>query len=825
MRFSSSSTLRRGLSTTVAALVLAGVAAGPFAGTASAAPSKKPKRITDLSLTATVPDGSGGTKPLTAGQSTTATSATFTFTSAVTGAHYTCRLDGATGKACTSPVTRSGLAQGSHTFAVTEAARGYRSKTVSLTWKIDLTPPPAVTFNAFTSPAKTSPAITFTGETGDTFTCAIDAAAAVACTPGNTGTSAVTGEGPHTLTVVATDPAGNVGPAAVAHWVIDTTAPSVLIQDSPASPNNASSESIHFSVAGADAATHAVQCKLARGSTVIQALADCTSPYTATTSTDATYTMTVVATDLAGNQTTVTATWTRDSSAPAAPVITGPATPTNQTHVTFTWPDVAGSAGYECALDSNANAAFSSCVSGVTADVTAEGSHTYYVRSHDAVPNTSAPSMWTWVVDTTAPTLDVTGVPSGVTSSADVSPVVTVTDANPTAATCTLDGPSPSSTCGSYTGLADGDYTLTVNETDAAGNAATPVVLHWTVDTTPPTVTLKAPSSLSGPVRAAFSEPVTGLTSGGLVLTTADDSTAVTTARHCTLAGALVACAATFDAATLLPTHALMPGQHYLADLGAAATHDAAGNPVADTSLAFRGALVLPASSVAAHYTWATVKTATAIGGRYRVDHLAGARSSWTFRGATLKWWTRTGPAQGRARVYVDGKRIASVNNYARQPHARVARVFRKLGSGRHTVTIAVLGVKGARRATGTFVAVDAFTAAGHRTGNPVLQSRWGRLKHVVVDDVRGAAVSVTFRGTGFTWVTHTGARQGKAVVFVDGVRTAVVDNYAAGAGSVKRRSLTGLTDAVHTVQVVVLGQHHTGAKGNRVIVERFRIA
>lgn len=49
---------------------------------------------------------------------TSATSATFAFTSGEAGSTFTCTLDGGTAQACSSPVTYSGLAPGSHTFSV-----------------------------------------------------------------------------------------------------------------------------------------------------------------------------------------------------------------------------------------------------------------------------------------------------------------------------------------------------------------------------------------------------------------------------------------------------------------------------------------------------------------------------------------------------------------------------------------------------------------------------------------------------------------------------------------------------------------------------------
>jgi hypothetical protein len=74
-------------------------------------------------------------------------------------------------------------------------------------------------------------------------------------------------------------------------------------------------------------------------------------------------------------------------------------------------------------------------------------------------------------------------------------------------------------------------------------------------------------------------------------------------------------------------------------------------------------------------------------------------------------------------------------------------------------------------------------------------------------------------------WYTVKGANQGKAAVYVDGVRKATFDNYAASTRYGVRRALTGLTDAVHTVKIVALGKHRQGAKGSLVTVDRLLVA
>jgi hypothetical protein len=56
-------------------------------------------------------------------------------------------------------------------------------------------------------------------------------------------------------------------------------------------------------------------------------------------------------------------------------------------------------------------------------------------------------------------------------------------------ASCTLDG-APTSCAGTHDGLADGPHTFTARATDAAGNSSATASRSWTVDATPPGVTI-----------------------------------------------------------------------------------------------------------------------------------------------------------------------------------------------------------------------------------------------------------------------------------------------------------------------------------------------
>jgi len=158
---------------------------------------------------------------------TTATTATFTFSSSMSGSTFQCRLDTAALAPCTSPVNLTGLAVGDHEFEVVAiSAAGTPDASPSLyEWTVE--PPPDTTApvaDILTGPANptmsTTAAFTFTAnEPGVTYECSLDAAAFAPCaTPVNL---AGIQPGAHQMRVRATDAALNVGDADTWAWTVN----------------------------------------------------------------------------------------------------------------------------------------------------------------------------------------------------------------------------------------------------------------------------------------------------------------------------------------------------------------------------------------------------------------------------------------------------------------------------------------------------------------------------------------------------------------------------------------------------------------------------
>jgi hypothetical protein len=418
---------------------------------------------------------------------TNSTNASFSFTSTESPATFECSLDGAPASSCTSPQAYSSLGQGSHTFSV-RAIDQYGNvdlSPASYTWTIDTTAPIAPTISTPGSDiitSDTTPAIGGLSEPGTTVrvyegvtligTAVANGSGVWALSPDPTLTS-----GSHPLIARATDTAGNVSAdSGTRTIVVDTAAPTVTIS-APANGStiNTTTPAINFNVVDANASPNST-C------TIDGTPVTCTTGYTPAALSEGPHTVSVSHTDLAGNVgTSATHTFTVDTVAPAAPVITGgPSAPVASTSAAFTFTGEPG-ATFECFIDSPV--AWAPCTSGVSYTSLAQGPHTFYVRQTDAGGNVSSASTRSWSVDTVGPPAPSVSGPTGTVG--QTSATIDFNDLeSPVTYMCSLDG-APAALCTSpvnLTGLADGAHSYAVYAVDALGNPGSATTINWTVD-------------------------------------------------------------------------------------------------------------------------------------------------------------------------------------------------------------------------------------------------------------------------------------------------------------------------------------------------------
>ena len=821
---------------------------------------------------------------------TRATTAAISFTDSDPAVvRFACAVDGASAADCTSPFAVAGpLATGGHTVAVAAYDAAGNAATSTASWTVDPNAPDVpVVVGPATPTNQTSATVSFSTVNPASYTCQLDGAAATSCTSPATVTGLADGD--HVFTVSATDTAGNTY-SQRALWVVDTVAPAApTLVTGPAALTDDTTPSITFS--DTDPTGVHYQCTVTdtTAAVVVVPTTGCLSPWDLNLDPNTPdghhFTAHIVPVDGAGNVgPALDVTWVLDQTITPSPalLLTAPSSPSAATTPTFTFdaPDYgqpSGATGFVCTLTGPGGTSTVSCPGTVDATTNTltgsftpsspltDGAYTLSISTTNGTAQ-SSPITFTWTVDTSAP-----AAPSVPNPGTTPNPTISFSDSDPTVTyTCAIDGGAAvacSSPWSPPAGLSDGTHTLVVTAVDAAGNQTAAAPVSFVVqsapvssanggsgsgtgtggattppatkpgsassDTTAPVVsTFAAPTSLTGPTVIGFSENVTASGTPAVRIVVAGTSTVVPSGTVCLAGGSAAPCTAPFDSLRLTPLAALVPGQHYTVELDAGAVRDTAGNPSAADSRIFRATGLVEESSPAVRGTWAIARNASAIGHRYATEHLRGAAATWAFSGRSLTWWTVTGPTQGKASVLVDGVRKATVNNYAGAAHYRVARVIKGLSNGRHTLQIVVLGVKGAKSGTGTFVTIDAFTVGKTRTANPALTTTLASIagksflgSRALIADGKGQTVSLTFRGTGITLWTMRSVTQGKVAAYIDGVLKATYDDYAAKTAYRVQRTTGKLADSVHTLKLVVLGVHHKGGKGNVVTVDRFTVA
>jgi hypothetical protein len=402
-------------------------------------------------------------------------SASFGFTTTGQGVSFQCNLDAGPYTSCVSPQQYSGLAQGSHTFCV----RGVNSGGVSLntdcrTFLVDTIPPTVVItqpVNGSTVVSPTNGVFTVTDATPVTTTCSLDVAPATACTspisiPGLS-------PGPHSLTVCATDAAGNVAcqvtnftynPIIVDYFTVIYTGPSGAV----------ASTSATFTFGGAPPGA-IYQCKLDT-----QPSAQCTSPITYTGLSQGQHTFSVNGISATGDSGTATRTWIVDT-VPPVPTINVSANASTAT-ATFSFNEPV--TGVTCSLDGGAATA---CVSPLNLIGLPTGAHTLTVCGTDTAGNQgcgSAPfTAGETLVDTT-----ITSGPTGIINTSSATFAFTSSTAGATFA-CNFDATGYSACVSpkTYTGLAIGAHSFCVAAaTPAGGTDPTPACRNFTYQLPPP---------------------------------------------------------------------------------------------------------------------------------------------------------------------------------------------------------------------------------------------------------------------------------------------------------------------------------------------------
>lgn len=510
----------------------------------------------------------------------------------ITGETLTFRLDSTTGTVLTGTlagvatptvvaangggavtvVLPAGTTAGAHTVYGVASPSG---ESASQAITVDNTPPPAPSITGGPSGTTLATTATFTftdTESPVTFRCALDGAAAIACT--NPAAYTALAAGSHTFSVSAVDVAGNTSAATSRTWTVDATGPVNTVTF----PVDGSSYTPAGFTAGCSTPAAIDLCGTTSDpsgvATVRVSIQDATSglywngatfvatevmltPAGTTTWTytlpnvtipDNTFIVRVYATDTLTNASVTTSTLTIDSVAPPTPTVTSmPASPSASSSATFAFTDTEPGVSFLCRRDGGAATA---CTSPTTYAGLADGSHTFVVTAVDDAGNAASANTVTWQVDTTSPANTITfpvdgsfyaaagyNAGCGTAGTGDLCGTTSDTGTGVTQVRVSVQRGStslywngttfgapaenlrtPTGTTSWSLALAaaafvDGSYTLRVYATDGVGNTRT-ATSTFTIDTTAPAPSITAfpaASTASSTATFAFTDTEAGV--------------------------------------------------------------------------------------------------------------------------------------------------------------------------------------------------------------------------------------------------------------------------------------------------------------------------
>ncbi len=441
--------------------------------------------------------------------------------SAETGATLECRLARGLATvsdwtACSSPrsYNLAGETDGTYTLYVraTDAA-GNTGAAAGSDYELDRAAPgaPALTATPGGLSNDSSPTWSFDADAGTTSECRLERGVAVVSAwqqCAGTASYDLSGEpdGSYRFLARSTDAAGNVSAQTASDYELDRAAPGAPSIDSRPG-DSGSSRTPSWSFTGEPGAVH--ECRLRRGSTVVDDWALCSSPaaYDLAGQPDDTFTFEVRGRDGAGNTGSASSDDYRlDTAGADVAIDAGPGPLGNDASPSWAFSGEPG-ARFECLLERAATAVsgWASCSSPQSFGLSAQpdGRYTFRVRARDQAGNLGASASYEYELDRVAPGLpDFTDSPGALGN--DTTPRWAFTIEPGAVAECTL--VSRDGTAGPWTPCADertydlalegdGTYSLAVRATDRAGNTGAAADSSYRLDTTAP----QAPTITDGP--------------------------------------------------------------------------------------------------------------------------------------------------------------------------------------------------------------------------------------------------------------------------------------------------------------------------------------
>jgi hypothetical protein len=214
----------------------------------------------------------------------------------------------------------------------------------------------------------------------------------------------------------------------------------------------------------------------------------------------------------------------------------------------------------------------------------------------------------------------------------------------------------------------------------------------------------------------------------------------------------------------------------------------------------------------------------------------AGDSASFTFNGTQVAYVYDAQPNLGHVQVRIDGTIVtADLDEYSALLNAQLRMIYPGLSSGTHTITVTILGAKDAA-ATDSYGTVDAFIVGSEATvyddSSPQItySGSWNSNSDVgrymgtqTFSNLGGSQSTLTFTGTGVTYVYDAQSNMGYATISIDGtIVTPALDEYSPTLLPQQQFVYSGLSPGTHTITVTPLGTNDVGSSNHYVIVDAF---
>ena len=222
-----------------------------------------------------------------------------------------------------------------------------------------------------------------------------------------------------------------------------------------------------------------------------------------------------------------------------------------------------------------------------------------------------------------------------------------------------------------------------------------------------------------------------------------------------------------------------------------------------------------------------------------------------TFTGSGITWIGLKDSNTGLASVYLDGTQY-TVDSWAPNTIYQ-APVFtaRGLDGGKHTITVQVLHQRDPNTTTGSYVWIDGFDISDGNSTNGQTLAPSGLVQQndpsitytgnwflttnsifsggtvVEATDV-ASSVTITFEGSGITWIGYQDPYSGIANVYIDGAKVATIDTYSAvgkAQSAIYTATNLGKGNGAHTMTIEATGTHDPASTESWVWVDAFNIS